>query len=214
MVRALNGGLLFAIQGPADENEWSLSDKLQRETPKHLRYFVEMWERSGRSLERMWRDHYVDCLFISKCYDKRPIQLVFGDSNRVGFIHTFLDHQCSTPGEEAARFFLTLIWNSQNEKLAGPCARCDRYFIRQTAGNTKYCSRLCGASATAVAATLKKRAEERADKLRRAVTAAERWLTARTKCDWKRWISREHPDITPNFLTRAVKKGELKAPVR
>lgn len=214
MVWALNGATLFAIQQPSDEEEWDLSDKLQRETPSRLRHFVEIWKRSGRNLKRMWRDYYTECLYINEYYKAQPIQLAWTDSNWAGITHTFLDHQGNTRDEEAARFFLTLIWNSQNEKLGGPCARCDKYFIRRTAGNTKYCSRSCGLRATAIAATLRKRAEEHADKLRRARKAAESWRKARTKLDWKQSVSKQEPDITPNFLTRAVKKGELKAPVR
>lgn len=98
---------------------------------------------NGRNLRRMWRDYYVEWLFIQKCYEKQPIQL--GDSNRAPFVHTSLDRLGNTPDEEAARFFLTLICNRQNEKLGGPCAGCGKYFMRRTAGNTTYCSRFCGA---------------------------------------------------------------------
>ena len=214
VVWALNGEVLFSIQGPSDEKEWDLDQKLLRETPSRLRYFVEIWKRSGRNLKRMWRDYYCECLRINECYNKQPIQLAWTDSNRAGITHTFLDHQGGTRDEEAARFFLILIWNSQNEKLAGPCARCGKYFIRGTAGNTKYCTRVCSSRATAVASTQKKRAEEHADKIRRAQRAADKWPTTRTKFDWKQWISGQEPDITSNFLTRAVRKGELKVPVR
>ena len=215
MVWALNGEVLFSIQGPSYEKEWNLDQKLRRETPSRLRYFVEIWKRSGRNLKRMWRDYYCECLRINECYNKQPIQLAWTDSNRAGITHTFLDHQGGTRDEEATRFFLTLIWNSQNQKLAGPCARCDKYFIRRTARNTTYCTRSCGLRATAIAATLKKRAEEHADKLRRARTAAENWRLGRKKLfGWKQYVSEQEPDITRTFLTRAVNKGELKAPVR
>jgi hypothetical protein len=214
VVWALNGGPLFAAEIPVDEVEWSLSDKLRRETPTRLRRFVEIWDRSGRNLKRMWRDYYDQCLFIDKCFKRLPIGLAWGDSNRLDIVHTFLDRQCGTPEEEAARFFLALIWNGQNCRLGGPCARCGKYFIRRSARHKKYCSPLCGSHATAADATLRKRAEEHADKLRRARTAAEAWPTARTKLGWKRWIAGQQPDITTNFLTRAVTRGALKAPVR
>jgi hypothetical protein len=223
VVSALNGEMLYAMNLPIDEKDWVMIDKLVRETPTRLRCLVESWERSGRNLKRMWRDNYVECLLIDKCFKKRPIHLVWGDSNRAGFIHTFLDDHGTTPEEEAARFFLTLIWNSENEKLRGPCAGCGRYYIRRTAGNTTYCSRPCGTRATAIAATIKKRAGEHENKLRRARTAIEQWAKQQRKAeqqrnrrtkDWKEWVSTLEPDITPNFLTRAVNKGELKAPVR
>jgi hypothetical protein len=223
VVSALNGEPLFAINGPVDEREWELLDKLQGETATRLRYFVEIWDRSGRNLRRMWREHYLECLSIDKCFNKLPIQLVWGDQNRAGFIHSFLDYHGSTPDEEAARFFLTLIWNAQNEKLGGPCAGCGRYYIRRTAGNTTYCSRSCGTRATAIAATIRKRAGHHEDKLRRARAGIEQWVKQQRKAqqqrngrtkEWKEWVSTLEPDITRNFLTRAVNKGELTAPVR
>jgi uncharacterized Zn finger protein (UPF0148 family) len=224
VIWALNAGPLFAMHGPADENEWLLLERLQRETAPRLRYFVEIWDCSGRNLERMWQEHYLECLFIDKFFAKRPIQLLWGDQDRAGFIHTFLDDHGSTPDEEAARFFLTLIWNSENEKLRGPCAGCGRYYIRRTAGNTTYCSRSCGTRATAIAATMRKRASEHEDKLRRARAAIEEFARQqhkakherkrRTNTEWKEWVSTLEPEITRNFLTRAVNKGELKPPQR
>jgi hypothetical protein len=65
---------------------------------------------------------------------------------------------------------------------------------------------------------MRKRANEHADKLRRARVAAEHWAKqhrkGRTKMDWKEWVSAAEPEITPNFLTRAVNQGELDSPVR
>jgi hypothetical protein len=37
---------------------------------------------------------------------------------------------------------------------------------------------------------------------------------ARTKKEWKPWVSGRHPDITVKFLTRAVNNGELKPPTK
>lgn len=171
VIRALNGEMLFAVTGPENDKEWHLLDKLERETREPLRYYVDLWERSGRNLKKMWRDYYVESLRLYKYSETHPIQLGLGDSNRVSYHHTFLDRYGSTPDEEAALFFLTLICNSQNEKLGGPCAGCDRYFMRRTAGNTTYCSRSCASRATAIAATNRKRAQEHAYKLHRARAA-------------------------------------------
>ena len=108
--------------------------------------------------------------------------------------------------------FLTL--NPHCEKLAGPCARCESYYVKKRASQKVYCSRRCGNAATAVIRTREKLAAERADKLRRATAAARKWTTTRTSLDWKRWVSDMEPDITPKFLTRAVNQGVLKPPVR
>ena len=54
------------------------------------------------------------------------------------------------------------------DKIAGPCPRCDRYYIKKRASQTVYCSRRCGNAATAVARTRERIASERRDKLARA----------------------------------------------
>ncbi|HVP54836.1 MAG TPA: hypothetical protein VMU45_07560, partial [Candidatus Eisenbacteria bacterium] len=46
---------------------------------------------------------------------------------------------------------------------------------------------------------------------RRAQAAMQKPPTARTKDDWKVFVSERESDITPKFLTRAVTKGELTA---
>ncbi len=42
----------------------------------------------------------------------------------------------------------------------------------------------------------------------------QKWATTRPKDDWKGFVSKREADITPKFLTRAVNKGELKAPTK
>ena len=217
VVWALNGDSLFALEQPATEREWQLYDKLLREAPGKLQQLVEAWNRSGRNLKTMWRDSYVTALYIHEFSKKHPVRLAWAGTG-TDVDHPFLDRHGRTPDEEAARLFLTLIFNPQKEKLGGPCSGCGRYYIRRTAGNTTYCSRSCGTRATAIATTKRRRAREHDDKMRRARLAAEQWAklqrTGRTKKGWKEWVFKAEPDIKPNFLTRAVNRGELKEPVR
>src|SRR5437868_12903353 len=67
VVSALNGEMLYAMNLPIDEKDWVLIE-LERETPTRLQCLVEIWERSGRNLKRMWQDHYVECLSINDCF--------------------------------------------------------------------------------------------------------------------------------------------------
>ena len=77
-----------------------------------------------------------------------------------------------------------------------------------------YCSRSCGTRATARKATLRKRAKEHSDKLRRAAASAQTWVTSRATVDWKQWVSAREKDITQKWLTRADNKGELQPPLK
>lgn len=118
------------------------------------------------------------------------------------------------PERFAAMLFNVWTLNPEQDKLAGPCARCGRYYLKRRASQKVYCSRRCGNVATAVARTRKRLADEHADKLRRAAAVAQKWITARTNLDWKHWVAQRERDITPKFLTRAVNKGELKPPTK
>ena len=112
----------------------------------------------------------------------------------------------------AALLFHVGTLNPEWDKLTGPCARCDNYYIKKRASQKVYCSRRCGNATTAVARTRERLAREHADKLRRSQAAMQKWTTARTKDDWKVFVSKRQSDITPKFLTRAVNKGELRPP--
>jgi hypothetical protein len=118
------------------------------------------------------------------------------------------------PERYAALLFHVGTLNPEWDKLAGPCARCGNYYIKKRVSQKVYCSRRCGNITTAVARTRERLAEERADKLRRAQATMQKWTTARTEDDWKVFVSDRQSDITSKFLTRAVNKGKLKAPVK
>lgn len=118
------------------------------------------------------------------------------------------------PERYAALLFHVGTLNPEWDKLAGPCARCGQYYLKKRASQKVYCSRGCGNAATAVARTRARLDQEHADKLRRAQAAMQKWASTRTKDDWKVFVSKREPDITPKFLTRAVTKGELKAPTK
>lgn len=114
---------------------------------------------------------------------------------------------------KAVALFALLTLNPEWDKLAGPCARCRSYYIKKRASQKVYCSRKCGNAATAIVRTKERSGNEHKDKLNRAKAAIREWTTARTKDEWKVFVSNRE-GLTPKFLTRAVNKGELKAPVR
>jgi len=116
------------------------------------------------------------------------------------------------PETEALCLFhlLTVIPNC--EKIAGPCPRCDRFYIKKRASQKVYCSRRCGNAQTAIDRTSRRRDKEHSAKLARAKRAIREWKHARPTDEWKQWVSKRIPEMTPKFLTRAVNKGELKEP--
>jgi hypothetical protein len=118
------------------------------------------------------------------------------------------------PERYAALLFHVGTLNPEWDKLAGPCARCKRYYLKKRASQKVYCSRRCGNTATAVARTRERLDKEHADKLRRAQAAMQKWTTNPTNDDWKVFVSERESDITPKFLTRAVNKGQLKPPTK
>ena len=107
--------------------------------------------------------------------------------------------------------FVQFLLTGARERLAGPCKYCDKYFSLKSKRRTAYCSRPCCQRDAASRYTTKRLRREHADKLQRAEKAARRWRTARTKDDWRASVSKQEPDITPKFLTRAVTNGELTA---
>lgn len=215
MVDALNGKRLWSVmdEKPGDKEFGDYNQKLQT-TPALLRHIVKSWWASGPNLRKLRRSQPALCAAVDRVWKANPIELVWGDSGRAAFITALTNAPCGTPQEEALRFFLVLITNPQWHKLAGPCARCGNYYVKKKATQKVYCSRKCGNNATALANTRQRRKNQHDEKLRRADAAAAMWVKARTKLDWKPWVSRKEPDITAKFLTRAVNEAQLKPPVR
>jgi len=213
VVDALNGKKLSSLlvtEEPGSTKHGNYDQKL-RETPLILRRIVDAWWKSGPNLQKFCIFSPKVCADADSFWSRTPVELVWGDSGNASCLHTALDAPGNTPYEEAIRFFLLLITNPYSSRLAGPCARCGEYYLRKRISQKVYCSRRCGNVTTATARTREQRKQKHADKLRRSRAAIEKWTRTRTKY-WKTWVTKLEPDITPKFLTRAVNKGELKAP--
>jgi hypothetical protein len=209
VVWALNGGAIFReVEG----EEFGDYEEIERETPRILRELVQRWQVSGPDLKKFHRDNPTTWAAVERYREQNPPKVWYsGGSGGASLIES--PNPGNTPSQEAVRFFLMLILNPEWERLAGPCARCGKYYIRGTALNKLYCSRSCGTRATALAATKRKREVERAEKLHTVAKLCQQWSTTRTKKDWKSWIC-EREYVTKTFLTRAVNKGELEVPTK
>jgi len=114
--------------------------------------------------------------------------------------------------------FVQFLLSESRERLAGPCKHCDKYFELKGKRRTAYCSRPCCQLDSAANYTSLRRKGARQEKLRVAEKLAEKWSTARTKDGWKQWVSNQpagvDAEITPKFLTRAVKNYGLVEPTK
>lgn len=117
-----------------------------------------------------------------------------------------------TAWDYALNQFVVLMFNPIRDKLAGPCARCGKYYIKKRASQKVYCSRICGNAATAVARTRKKWDEEHREKLELAKRAMTKWSQAITKEPFQQWAQRHYKGLTTRFLTRAINNKELPEP--
>lgn len=175
---------------------------------ERLRFLVAEWEKAGRNLYRMLCKHPE---LGSRIRNALILYLdVHPDGNAKLLI---IPPDCIGDHPPVAEeLFALLVADSRSCRLGGPCDRCGRYYIKKRLDQKRYCGRRCAHLASATKATIKRLREERADKLQRANKAAREWARARTKLGWKHWISRNQPDITPKFLTRAVNRGEMCPP--
>lgn len=100
----------------------------------------------------------------------------------------------------------------------GRCKRCRRYFLNLSGHADKvYCNGRCASAVTATETTRRRRAQEYKTKIEavcEAIAAFEKLSKDRKdRHNWKRWVARRAGGgITQNFLTRAVNKGEFRAP--
>jgi hypothetical protein len=110
--------------------------------------------------------------------------------------------------------FLSFLLNTHNESLGGPCAECGEYFIKQTRRKeVVYCSQRCGRRVSSRLANRNRRQSERKEQLQLVKQSIEGWKRSKSKLDWKEWVSREKK-FSKNWMTRAMKSGEISEPKR
>ena len=218
----------LADQGKVALNEicGALNSETHRELRFDLRAWVEAWRVSGPNLKKLYgslpEPQSTALTFAMRTIwspaDGAKAELLFVPDYPV--LETLLGEKRVwlkkadnkiTPEVEAMILFHLLTVAPGCEKIAGPCPRCDRYYIKKRASQKVYCSRRCGNAATAVVRTRERIAGERSGKLARASAAVRKWESVSTRQDWKRWVAQK-TGIDPRFLTRAVNKGDLVPP--
>jgi len=184
-------------------------------TSHKLAQLVTEWQKSGPNLAKMmpanlqlWRT------LANSCHATWTI-------TETGGAYVNLEHGSAPPKsghsrtsaeekEAKAVMLFYLLTLGPWEKLGGPCPRCGKYFIKKRTNHNIYCGRRCGSLASAKVSTRKKLDEDLAGKVLRARTAIQEWdaLKRHPAIDWKQWVHKRKPDITPKWLTRAVNDYE------
>lgn len=188
-----------------------LNSKEPQELCSEVRRLVETWQKSGPNLDKMLNDNPGLAAIVR--HGRTRLLPTFTGKGHLLWMPDPPKFKAGSWKGEALAHFMDLIVNPLWHKLGGPCQRCGKYYVKKTSRQMKYCSRRCGFGKTAIETTRKRRQEERARKLRQAQEAANAWVTFRTRLRWKEWVSNQ-TKITVKWLTRAVNRGDLRAPVK
>lgn len=208
----------------------ALNSEVDPELKRRFRVWVAAWRRAGPDLKKLTQElPEIDSRSL-----RVPMRAVWkptgGPQAALDFLPDYTALEISLgsdrvwatapdgeriPGREiqALRLFYLFAF-ATCERVVVPCPRCERFFVTKRGSRTVYCSKKCRVVAKAAAWNQRKRKEQYRDKLERARSAARKWRASRTTEDWKTFVLRRQPDLTLNFLTRAVNEGELVAPVR
>ena len=183
------------------------SEKLKidnRPVRRELRRFVRAWFESGPNVERLFSND----LILGKAALEIPARILAtqGAGARVTFATSRND---ISPRGFALGLFFDFLFNPLNEKLGGPCKHCGIYYVKKTGRQLVYCSQRCGLRHTAISATRGRRAQEHLDGLEIAKRLTVEWIETSKSIPWKEWVHSRQPTISKNWLTRAVRKGEL-----
>jgi len=179
-----------------------------------LRSLVSRWMASGPNLKKMLDDDPK----LMRLVSPGKTQFYPGKKGR-GYLYW----NPSPPEEglksweiEAIEAFTKLITNPLWAKLCGPCPQCEDYFLRKTDRKRVYCSQRCSSRHTAISATAERRLQTSKEKILKAQHEIEQWKKAKSKADWKVWISartaRSRISLTVHWLSRAVNSGLITPP--
>ena len=181
--------------------------RIQRE----LRRLTKQWLDCGRHVGRLLA---MDPVLAREARSFRAQLVPLKDGcARLHYLTAPERTDARTPLSTAIGLFLSLLLNPYASQLVGPCPNCDKYFVQRSRRQTVYCSKECGIRHTARQVLKNRRQAEYETKLRHAKSALKQWAKAKTKKDWKTWVS-ERTQISKNWLTRASMKGELAIPKR
>lgn len=200
----------FGFDLPPDRS-WKIVRNSSHTVQRELRLLVQAWFDSGPNVKALFRSNAV---LASAAQDLRAVIVANeGPTARLKIETIPVSMNAVEPLTIAHSLFLDFLLNPFNTRLGGPCAHCNQYFIRNDLRQKVYCSKRCGRKHTALEVNRNRRAREHRDKLEKAQISIAKWVKARTRADWKDWVSKD-PTISKNWLTRRVNSDELIEPIR
>lgn len=180
-----------------------------------LRGLVKLWQESGPNTARLFGENPALWAESQKAWHPTLTPTRTGAMGINYVTNAGVDGAMESLGPAGERFkavvlFNSLLVNPLWAKLAGPCARCGKFYIKKRTSQKVYCSRTCGNAATAVESSRQKIAAERKGKVQQVKAALAEWRKAKPKMDWKPWVS-ARTGIDLRFLTRNfTESGEVK----
>lgn len=192
---------------------WGILSGDYRPVNRELRRLVQAWFASGPNVSKLLSEDPV----LSQLSRVVRAFLLPTKGGRAHLV--YIDGPENTglvpgdPIEIALGLFFLFLLNPYNEKLGGPCKHCGKYYLKKTKRQVVYCSKRCGLKNTSQAVIREQRRQEHQEILEKAKHFSGKWTKANTHKGWKDWVS-GNAMISKNWLTRAVKNGELAEPVK
>lgn len=189
---------------------WKTVDR--SDVQRRFKSFVVQWMECGQNLNSLFRRNRI---LAENCMHGKTLLIPDRDGVPQLAWSPILSDDMTIPVERAAlTHFTRLVVNPLALTLAGPCARCGRFYAKRTKRQKAYCSRSCGLASTALIATRKRRDEAKLEKIQRAEREIREWTRVHSHEPWKKWVSaRTANQITVKWLTRAVREGLIARPL-
>lgn len=193
--------------------EWRTRNVTERK--RELRRLFGLWQDSDRNLSTLFKQHRD----LQKACSAGTTFLVPNRDGKaqLAWSPDLGNLQLSSQKKEALRLFVQYLVNPLSDKLRGPCARCDDYYVQNRVDNKAYCSRQCGSGKTALASTQARRQQAKKTRLEAAKSAVVEWEMNSHDGRWDLFVAKKVSEcsidpVTVKWVTRAVNNGELRPP--
>ena len=211
MLRVLNSSTAKVPKWSDDSNwEWQSIDITEQHEELHR--LLAKWSRSGSNLLTLFKENSE--LRESCCHGTTLLSSTRDGVAQLTWFPHRLEHKHASQKDRALTQFIESLVNPLAWKLGGPCAGCNRFYLKNTKRQIKYCSRGCSTNTTAQSATKRRREAEYSEKLFEAQLLIQKWSWHPRREKWKPWVAAKSKRmITEKWLTRAVNLGKLSPPI-
>lgn len=196
-----------------DDSNWEWRNTDSTDAQQELRRLIAEWNRSGPNLLKLFKENPE---LQASCSEGTTHLIPNRDGvAQLAWFPRVKGHKNRSQKDAALSCFIQFLVNPLATSLGGPCERCERFYIKNTKRQKKYCSPRCGTAVTALSATQRRRKASYSRKLMIAERAMAQWSKRNSaRMPWKKWVkAHTNNEITEQWLTRAVNSGKLDAPV-